>query len=1524
MKIVFKKSILAMILLMFFSGTFISQADISEEARKKKNKKDEIQRTYKRYFDLQENSISDIQLPITNYGIIGLDVANSTGGGYWPRGSQNQYIFGGGIWFGAVRENPNTSEEKKYVEVTYNPNSGESWMVPGHIKYDEQDVADQSDINRYRTYFSTDFRPDGKTIDPDEGGDWDWPIWDVAEDPEVELKYNRYFGAFVGEKALRTSNKYERGPAFISGEDIFCTYKDTDLNQYEGGYGRRSQEGYPLRLQFEQMIYSWGFGDYANFMFVKYTIINYSQDTLKDCWVAPVMDVDIARRQNARFGAGNDRARYYEEADSLNLAFQWSESDRGEAGRGFGYLGFDFLESPAVIRTFDTVVTSDGDTVIKEIQTDSTGFIRKDSSFYATSSQLGLVTFRNWAIENDILEDEPRYEFMASAQKDGDIGAGDKRFMMATGPFHMRPGDTARVVVGIILANAAVRQEPDGSKEDVKNLVDRDIFAQRVYDENFRAPTPPFKTKIQGYKPLNNGIQIMWDSTAEASFDTYEKGLDFMGYKIFRAKDPTLDTFNVDQISPGQGLTKGAGPFGWKEIRDWRLPNPFRKSVHRAGEDPNNEYMPYIDSLKIVGFVEDDTYERQYDPFKLQVIRVGRGVNLLSDSLAQEVNPGQTVHPIITSLTRNLQSKEGNLIPYFIEAVDTSLFSQPWGPYYAQFVGRDDALFTHPSRKTNNYLLDSVMLGEIHLNPSLLNYNPIFFKKITVEDVDTSYIFSTIFDTSNVWGEGIVAHKEGTGSKTFTVVDTVFFKESLSKGDQSGEFYIDVMVKRNLNNIMSDREHVQASLDSIYKYIQEGMVTEVEFPEFESKPEIIQDVIIPYMREATNDFTYTDFGDDNRNGVIETNLDPSKTEKILNNIDYYYKIVAYDEGDYVQPTPTKFNIANDGTRNFIETHAKSSPAGKKAAFDILPYDTARMGGLYNFEFFAFDQQRINQLYAGDTLELEFEPYFNLNQITFPGNENPTEFSMYYRRMILRNISTDEVLFDGVTNFEVSPCQWFYRGGFTENAASYVFTDDPVIDTVAGDTNYFGTTYGTGAISRSGYFTTGEFEDEGHCYTRSFAQDAFAQLGFSFDFTMKQYGGRYRPDSTTQKINGDAITPVDFVDRYQEWNHVFTTQVVDTVYLDKMTLTPLRRISGSFNNGPAWMEVEFKPGGTEEMTLNWGSGNEETFQVEYLEVDVKNVITMNRPVEPNSEDSIEIQYPQESWHHVVLDTTHRTQFSNTWYPNPYSLGMNYDTLIGGYNLRSHAFVNGRGDNSAFTLNKQVGKQQGNYENTVAPIVGTQGRYYLSAASGGNTVDFVNVLTVNGVQFAFDFANKARFWGQSDNMWSDDAFTVPEDEYDYSEDFEPGDQVLLKTKGGVLGLPMPGAKIRCRVTESEPAMSEYTDNLLDQIQVVPNPYYISHIGEQSPYDTQLYFTKLPKKCTIDIYTIMGDLIKTIEHDEINSYDENKVAVEVWDLLSKNRQRVESQTMVAVITTPNGAQTVKKFSVVVGGFRLIETDE
>ncbi len=400
--------IIIFLALICFGSNNLSYAGINEKA-----KGDQIQRAAVGSKDVQQNTVSNIQFYTTNYGIFGYDVRNSRGGGYWPRGSLNQYIFAGGVWFAAMKPHYEDGSMKKYVTITYNPNNGNSWMVPGRIEDGPLEYSDK--MKEHRVYFSTDFNAgEGAPFDTDDGPNW--PVWDASTSVNDTLKSNRYFGYYIYDNTLRNRATYPKGPAFISQEDIFCTFKDTDLSNYDGGAGRRAQEGYPLRLQFEHTIYSWGFGDYKDFIFLRYDIQNKSNDTLYNCWLAPVLDIDIGLRQNSQASASNDRVDFYRDDESLNLAYQWSNPDMLEGGRGFGYLGFDFLESPAVKRIegkIDTTINGvsgnycwqctnwevvDGQEKCTEklyFLASEADFVRKDKRSYQNREQLGLVTFRN-------------------------------------------------------------------------------------------------------------------------------------------------------------------------------------------------------------------------------------------------------------------------------------------------------------------------------------------------------------------------------------------------------------------------------------------------------------------------------------------------------------------------------------------------------------------------------------------------------------------------------------------------------------------------------------------------------------------------------------------------------------------------------------------------------------------------------------------------------------------------------------------------------------------------------------------------------------------------------------------------------------------------------------------------------------------------------------------------------------------------------------------------------------------------
>lgn len=1568
-----KSPLFAIMLMMFALGTYNLQAATINSPKEGKDSKVEFDqntlqaRTYSGVFDVQQNTVSNLQFYTSNYGIFGFDIARGRGGGFWPRGSQNQYIFSGGFWFGARKYRARANDTVSYVTITYNPNSGKGWFVPGRINYGgpgNQEVPDEDLVNnderlKYRTYFSTDFNPGtGAPIDP--AHNFNWPIWDASTRVEDTLKNNRYFGIYIPQVELRNTNTYKKGPAFISGEDIFSTYKDTDLNFYEGGVAARRERGYPLKLQVDQMIYSWGFGDYRDFIFMKYEITNYSLDTLWQCWLAPVMDIDIARSLQANFGAGNDRAKFYDCDTTLNMAVQWTNTERGEFGHGFGYLGFDFLESPAVQKYFDLnfneIRDEQGnliriDTIYTErpynaaIDTVLPQFVRKDSTFYHLSSQLGLVTFRNWSIEFDPQEDEERYQFISSKIRDGDTGPGDKRFMMATGEFNMRPGDTARVVVGMILANTAKGGEADGSCEDMAELARKDMFAQQVYDNNFRAPTPPDRAVIHTVIPLNNGVTIQWDSTSEMSLDIDESGLDFMGYRIYRARRFNLDGYSPNNEQGSSEFPLGRGPLGWRMVGSYQLRTPFVKTEIRGGTDQTDESMPLVDDFDIIGPYVDGS-GKILDSMAIRVVRRGNGMLGFSN-----VRGG-------------------------IAKIDTSLFAAPWGHDWMRIIKEDNRISValngnitvnygsgqaqslvysnSPSRR--HYVYDSVLAGVIYLNRSLIKFNPLLYERKLIQRSQSYFRYlDSIFPD---WVVGLRKREYDASIRDSIWVryttDSVYIKGSVKSGDINGSpmQIVECWVPRNLADIMRDplieltqRDslHLVEVKDSLMKYIQASQVR-IDYPDYETRLHTRANVIAPYTRWVTNNRTFTDIGDDNRDGWVNADPDPTVTERLLNNIEYYYKIIALDEGDYTQPTESKQNIASLGLSNFVTAVPTASPVDKLPELKVIYVDSANIGGLYNWKFFAVNNDRVMQRFAGDTLELTMNPYWDQIQLTLSGS-TPGRLGLYRTLATMTSRRTGDTLYNGLFSYETQPCQFSFYNLFTENAASAVLADSVILDPVTGETIDFGTGKARGILTRTGRYFSGDFSYPGYCYTNSWTQDAYGMLGFSFDFTLQQFAGRYRADTAEYAagVNADVnIIPIsDGYDKITSGNLnlVLLTQPVSFNY------STMQLIHGSFNNGPAIYEVEFLPGGNETVELSYNqTKNRNTFNVSYLNLRVRNVIEYLRPTETGS-DSVLVRYPTEVTHMNIPSvsglakdtrfdgiTGYRDLFGINYYPDPRNLaqlGVKTDEFIGKYNMHTVGYVafdnnHRRAGTPPFRFINQIarpvtglGSREGD-----ATYTGLQGRYYMSGVSvdGRDSIDFVNIFNGSGAYFAFDFPNRGNDFTRQANGFSWD--TKEGFNLWTAQDFKAGDKVYLKTYGGALGLPMPGTKVLAVVSAQSEGDGYLTDEIMDGIQISPNPYYITHQAVKSPYDSKLFFSKLPPVCTIEIYTVAGDLITSLNHDEYNfEGTPDRHAIEVWDLLTKNRQRVQSQALIAVITAPNGAKTIKNFSVVVGGFRLIE---
>jgi len=108
------------------------------------------------------------------------------------------------------------------------------------------------------------------------------------------------------------------------------------------------------------------------------------------------------------------------------------------------------------------------------------------------------------------------------------------------------------------------------------------------------------------------------------------------------------------------------------------------------------------------------------------------------------------------------------------------------------------------------------------------------------------------------------------------------------------------------------------------------------------------------------------------------------------------------------------------------------------------------------------------------------------------------------------------------------------------------------------------------------------------------------------------------------------------------------------------------------------------------------------------------------------------------------------------------------------------------------------------------------------------------------------------------------------------------------------------------------SDVATSKLNNIYVVPNPYVAYSLSEEpgrtSEFrgDRDLQFRNLPPKCTIRIYTLLGELVQTIEKDDFTSLAH-------WDLLSNESQRVAYGIYIYHVDAPEVGEFIGRIAVI-----------
>lgn len=101
-------------------------------------------------------------------------------------------------------------------------------------------------------------------------------------------------------------------------------------------------------------------------------------------------------------------------------------------------------------------------------------------------------------------------------------------------------------------------------------------------------------------------------------------------------------------------------------------------------------------------------------------------------------------------------------------------------------------------------------------------------------------------------------------------------------------------------------------------------------------------------------------------------------------------------------------------------------------------------------------------------------------------------------------------------------------------------------------------------------------------------------------------------------------------------------------------------------------------------------------------------------------------------------------------------------------------------------------------------------------------------------------------------------------------------------------------------------------LDKVFAVPNPYVISSQFELPTNrvdfrgDRVIQFRNLPVECTIRIYTITGELVRTLQKNDTNSYLN-------WDVLTSESARVAYGVYIFQVETPAGGSKIGRLAII-----------
>ncbi|MCX6148146.1 MAG: hypothetical protein NTW25_13000 [Candidatus Kapabacteria bacterium] len=426
--------------------------------------------------DYRANKTGNIGFTISNYGNLGYYNENEKASIVYPKGSKSSYIFGSGFYITGKRKN------EAFLIKNYDLQTARSQFVPGRIE--DGKLLDSNKFNNYQIFFSSDY--DKNTGTPKFGGDEpNWPVWKSNYSP-----LSKFLGDYEINNSKRNKSNFIE-PAITSDDDIFLTYKNTDLKSYDNKILDYKSLNLPIEIQVEELINTWNAKELKDCAILNYKFINMSLDTLIDCYFVPSFDIHITNTDFPFFGNDNDNAialTFNGGNYNFPIGVFWSDSSRYEIGHSQNYVAIGIINSPKV-NSNGFVLNSNSQVTLNETSYNKLPiFINADADYLNNPSK-----FYN-AIENlPTIKDKKQNSI---------------KTLFPSNKFSLLPKDTVRFSVLVTFAKPSNKTLPKGDNSELVQLNSNIKFATDYFYSQFNYLGIDDIKENKDFKQIENEIYI--------------------------------------------------------------------------------------------------------------------------------------------------------------------------------------------------------------------------------------------------------------------------------------------------------------------------------------------------------------------------------------------------------------------------------------------------------------------------------------------------------------------------------------------------------------------------------------------------------------------------------------------------------------------------------------------------------------------------------------------------------------------------------------------------------------------------------------------------------------------------------------------------------------------------------------------------------------------------------------------------------------------------------------------------------